>query len=40
MFANTITTQIAYAKSHIAWAKKNMSSWEEARTEVDAIQLQ
>lgn len=31
---------IAYARSHIAWAKKNMSSWEEARTEVDSIQVQ
>ncbi|KAI9726600.1 MAG: Sorting nexin, cytoplasm-to-vacuole targeting pathway/endosomal sorting [Chrysothrix sp. TS-e1954] len=30
---------VAYARSHIAWAKRNLASWEEAKTDVNAIQL-
>jgi len=29
--------QIAYAKCHIDWAKKNLDTWKEAREEVDKI---
>ena len=32
--------QVAYARAHIEWAKKNYNAWEEAKSEVDAIQLQ
>ena len=31
--------QIAYAKCHIDWAKKNLETWTEARSEVDKIQI-
>ena len=31
--------QIAYAKCHIDWAKKNLETWEEARGEVDKIEV-
>ena len=31
--------QIAYAKCHIEWAKKNLETWEEARGEVNKIEV-
>ncbi len=40
MIADRINlAQIAYAKCHIEWAKKNLETWEEARLEVDKIEL-
>ncbi|KAI9782379.1 MAG: Sorting nexin, cytoplasm-to-vacuole targeting pathway/endosomal sorting [Geoglossum umbratile] len=30
---------IAYARCHIDWAKKNLDTWEEARAEVDKIEV-
>lgn len=30
--------QVAYAKCHIEWAKKNLETWEEAKAEVEKIQ--
>jgi len=30
-------SQLAYAKSHIEWAKKNKDTWEEAKAEVNKI---
>ena len=32
--------QVAFAHCHIAWAKDNLSSWEEAKNEVENIQVQ
>ena len=32
--------QIAFAHCHIAWAKDNLASWEEAKNEVENIQIQ
>lgn len=29
--------QIAYARCHIEWARKNLETWSEARDEVDKI---
>ena len=37
-FADTFL-QIAYAKCHIDWAKKNVETWREAREEVEKIDL-
>lgn len=31
--------QLAYAKCHIDWARKNLETWEEARGEVDKIEI-
>jgi hypothetical protein len=31
--------QMAYAKCHIEWAKKNLETWEEARGEVDKVDV-
>lgn len=31
--------QIAYAKCHIDWAKKNVETWREAKEEVDKIDV-
>jgi hypothetical protein len=33
-----LSFQLAYAKSHIEWAKKNKETWEEAKAEVDKIE--
>ena len=30
---------MAYARCHIEWAKKNLETWEEARVEVDKIDV-
>ncbi|KAI9792203.1 MAG: Sorting nexin, cytoplasm-to-vacuole targeting pathway/endosomal sorting [Peltula sp. TS41687] len=30
---------VAFARSHIEWAKKNLETWEEARAEVDKIDV-
>lgn len=35
----TKTTQVAYARCHIEWAKRNLASWEEAKAEVDNIDV-
>lgn len=32
--------QIAYAKCHIDWAKKNLETWKEATDEVGKIAVQ
>ena len=31
--------QIAYARCHIDWAKKNLETWREAKEEVNKIDL-
>ena len=31
--------QIAYAKCHMDWAKKNLDTWREAKEEVDKIEV-
>lgn len=31
--------QIAYAKCHVDWAKKNVETWREAKEEVEKIDL-
>lgn len=33
------TVQIAYARCHIDWAKKNLETWREAREEVEKIEV-
>jgi len=33
------SSQIAYARCHIEWARKNLDTWEEARAEVDKIEV-
>lgn len=35
--SNANTGQIAYARCHIEWARKNLDTWSEARDEVDKI---
>jgi len=30
---------IGYAKNHVTWCKKNLSSWEEAKVEVENVQI-
>lgn len=37
--ANGRETQIAYARCHIDWAKKNLETWREAREEVEKIEV-
>lgn len=32
-----MSLQIAYARVHIDWAKRNLASWEEAKAEVEKI---
>ncbi|KAL9058937.1 MAG: hypothetical protein Q9162_001495 [Coniocarpon cinnabarinum] len=34
------TCMISYARSHVEWARKNLTSWEEAKAEADAIHIQ
>ena len=31
--------EIAYARCHIDWAKKNVETWKEAKDEVDKIEV-
>lgn len=31
--------QIAYARCHIDWAKKNVDTWKEAKDEVEKIEV-
>lgn len=31
--------QVAYAKCHIDWAKKNVETWREAKEEVEKIDV-
>lgn len=31
--------QIAYARCHLDWAKKNLETWTEAKDEVDKIEV-
>ena len=35
----TCRLQIAYAKCHINWAKKNLETWREASEEVEKIEV-
>ena len=32
-------SQIAYARCHIDWAKKNVDTWKEAKEEVEKIEV-
>jgi len=38
MYSDNIL-QIAYARCHIDWAKKNLETWTEAKDEVDKIEV-
>ena len=31
--------QVAYARCHLDWAKKNLETWTEAKDEVDKIEV-
>lgn len=33
------SAKVVYAKCHIEWAKKNLETWEEAKEEVEKIQV-
>jgi hypothetical protein len=35
--ANAESTQVAYARCHLDWARKNLETWTEAKDEVDKI---
>lgn len=34
---STNRSQVAYARCHLDWARKNMENWTEAKDEVDKI---
>lgn len=40
-FCNCLTEhlQVAYARCHLDWAKKNLETWTEAKDEVDKIEV-
>jgi hypothetical protein len=33
-----LTEQVAYARCHLNWARKNLETWTEAKDEVDKIE--
>ena len=38
-FRADVVLQIAYARCHVDWAKKNVETWREAKEEVDKIEV-
>jgi len=37
IFVNHAIQQVAYARCHLDWARKNLETWTEAKDEVDKI---
>lgn len=35
--SNFLSRQVAYARCHLDWARKNLETWTEAKDEVDKI---
>ena len=39
ILADLVPRQIAFARCHVEWAKANEAAWEEAKTEVENIEI-